>query len=233
MQLIKITDKHVAIKHFNRLSNHHISGSPYRIIDSTKNISIISNVPPELYTNPKVTKYITPKAKSRTNNGTFIKFLHEYFNYAHNNDPEAYLHHQDGKMFHYNQCIDNALSVSFLLKELSENNGLPITSPICSCFGYIEKKLVPGGVIGNAVICMNNLTVHDWHAWNMVNDFLIDVSITKNGGIQNSPAKEIKWTAAEDHIFKYHPENIVYNGKSFSVREEFIKFTKKLLRNNN
>ena len=58
----------------------------------------------------------------------------------------------------------------------------------------------------------------------MINNFIIDLSISKNGGIYDLTARQIQWEKAEDHVFKYPPANITYNGINFTEHNKFTKF---------
>lgn len=91
--------------------------------------------------------------------------------------------------------------------------------------------MLPGAVLGNAVINVPKMVVHDWHIWNKINKIIIDLSITKQGGVFSLGIKEQKWERAEDHVFKYPPENTTYYGIDFDDDQKFINFTKELFGN--
>lgn len=228
MNYLKINDKFSAVEFFNELSHKMDYDTTYRILDSPDNQSVITNVPPEIYDSTALINYAPPTSEETGNSQYFIDFLHEGFNFFHHNFPDARLKFEDGKLFHYNDCYENSLGVYFCLQNIGKNNNIPITSPICICFGYIAKLLSPGGVIGNAVINVNGLVVHDWHVWNMINNFVIDLSITKNGGVYALSTTQLRWKQAEDHVFKNPPENISYHGIPFTDDQEFTSFTKNI-----
>lgn len=48
--------------------------------------------------------------------------------------------------------------------------------------GYIESKILFGSPFGEYVIELDNLFFHDWHAWNYVDNLLVDITILKRGG---------------------------------------------------
>ena len=227
----EITDAFGAAEYFTELSKQQNMNSVYRVMESIKEYCIISNVPHEIYTHPKLKKYTPPKSHNTGNNEYFISFLHDAFNFFHHNYPDAHLRYDDGKLFHYNNCYDNAMGVYFCLQNIAANNGMPLKSPICISLGYISNLLTKGGLIGNAVVKTEGLIVHDWHIWNMVNNFIIDLSIQKNGGIHDISITEIQWQRAENHVFKYPPANINYAGINFSDHEQFINLIKDIFDN--
>jgi hypothetical protein len=218
MKYFYIEDKHQAVEYFNEVLNSLNLGGSYRVIESEESQNIISNVPPEIYANSKLAEYTPPSSNNIGNNNKFISFLHDGFNFFHNNHPDAHLRYEDGKLFHHNNCYDNSVAVYFCLLNLSKS----------ICVGYVSKSLQPGGLLGNAVINMKNLVVHDWHIWNMVNDFIIDLSISNTGGVYGLSAKNIIWDKSENYVFKYPPSNISYRGINFTSLEKFKKFTMEL-----
>jgi len=224
MKYLYIENYHQAVEYFNEALRSLNLDSVYRAIDSEEGHSVISNVPHEIYANPALSEYIPPSSNDVGNNNNLISFLQQGFNFFHKNHPDAHLRYEDGKLFHHNKCYDNSMAVYFCLQNLSINNNMPITSPISICVGYVSKRLQPGGVLGNAVIKMDDLIVHDWHIWNMVNDFIIDLSISNTGGVYNLSTKNIIWEKSENYIFKYPPLNIRYRGISFTDIEKFKEF---------
>jgi hypothetical protein len=231
MKYLKINNKFEATDYFNEMSKKIGINTVYRSIESSEHMNVITNVPTEIYRNPAIKVYSPPNTHDHNNNNHFISFLQNSFNFLHHNHPEIHLKHEDGKAFHCNHCYDNSQVVYFTLLNLSANNNLPVTSPICICYGYISKQVLPGTMVGNAVVNMENLVVHDWHFWNKINNFIIDLSVTKSGGIYGLDTKQIKWEKAEDHVFKYPPENTTYYGIDFSDHQEFMRFTNELFGN--
>lgn len=221
MSYIKINDKYEAVRHFNEHVKTINNYTKYRVLEYGDDSNIVTNVPLELYENPQLTKYSPPPVELPNNNKNFIKFLQDGFNFFHNNHPDMQELFDDGKMFHHNECYHNSLGVKFSLLNLAENNGLSVTDPICISLGYISKSVVPGGVVGNALVNMEGLTVHDWHIWNKINNFIVDLSVTKSGGIFELGTTVIEWEKAEDHVFKYPPENTTYYGVDFVDSQEF------------
>lgn len=231
MNYIEISDIHLVADFFNKYGKSINTTTPYRVVESEEGQNTITNVPTAIYNNPGLRKYTPPNGELSSNNKHFISFLHQGFDFFHRNHPEAHLRYEDGKIFHYNKCYDNSLGGYFCLLNLATNNNLPITDPICICFGFLSRKVLPGATLGNAVINVPNMIVHDWHVWNKINRIIIDLSITKNGGVFALGAKEQKWERAEDHVFKHPPENTTYYGIDFDDDQKIITFTKELFGN--
>jgi hypothetical protein len=228
MNYKKINNKYDAVKYINEQTASINNYTKYRALNSDEDSKVITNVPFDVYDNPKLTKYSPPQTESQDNDSYFINFLQDGLDFYHNNHPDMKAYYDDGKVFHYNECYNNSLGVNACLLNLSEYNDLPATSPICLAFGFISRISMPGAVIGNALVNMEGLVLHDWHIWNKINNFIVDVSVTKSGGIFNldTDTKTIEWKKAKDHIFKHPPENIKYSGIDFTDSKEFIEYVK-------
>ncbi|MCI5162816.1 MAG: hypothetical protein D3917_12535 [Candidatus Electrothrix sp. AX5] len=231
MKYTEISDIHRAADFFNECARSINTSTPYRVIESEEDRNIITNVPPAIYNDTDLRKYLPPDEELSSNSNNFVSFLHQGFDFFHNNDPEAHLKYEDGKIFHYNKCYDNSLAAYFCLLNLSKNNNLPITGPICICLGFLSREVSLGAGLSNAVINVPNMIVHDWHVWNKINSIIIDLSIIKHGGVFSLGTKELKWGKAEDHVFKYPPENTVYYGIDFDDDPKFTNYIKKLFDN--
>lgn len=224
MKYFEITNNIDAAVLFNDVSGHIKNNTKYRA-QSSDTFNIVTNVPEQIYSHSGLQKYSAPSTINNYNDEHFIAFLQKYFDYAHHNNPHS--KHTDGKMFHYNHCYENSLGAYFSLLSLTANNDLPTSNPAKICFGYKARQIAPGALIGNAVITSKDLVVHDWHIWNKINNFIIDLSVTKNGGISDLAAntQQRTWGKAEDHVFNNPPQNATYYGIDFEDHTEFASFT--------
>jgi hypothetical protein len=229
MKKFNITNETDALNCFNGWVEENYKTTKYRIISSDSKSLTVSNVPDLIYKEQRVKKYLPQTGDSRYDNDHFINFLHGSFDYAHHNFPELSNGYEDRKVFHLNQCYDNAIAVYNILHSLTQLNDLPVSSPNSICFGFVTRKILPGALIGNAIFNIQEFTVHDWHCWNKINDFLIDISLYKNGGIFPFGSHKNVWEKAENHIFKTHPETIEYFGIDFIDHTQFISLVNEIL----
>jgi len=228
MEYKQINNTKEAVDYFNIETENINTNNRYYILESKTGENIISNVPSEIYTDSRLIKYAESKNIHTGNSEKFINFLCESFDYVHNNVTDEQKECEDGKVFHYNECYNNSLAAYFFLHNLSLNNNIPVSSPICICIGYMTNMVKRGGLVGEAVILMEDLIVHDWHVWNMINDFVIDLSTINTGGIFPLGTKYRQWERAKDHVFKSTPSNISYSGIPFQDHENFNSFVRKV-----
>jgi hypothetical protein len=224
MNLINITNKLDVQNHLNEWVESNCNTTRYRIVPSKSDLVIISNVPDSIYNDSRLKKYSPPNSNNRYNDEHFINFLCQSLNFAHENAPELCNGYEDGKVFHLNQCYDNSLAAYNILYSLTVLNDLPVSSNNCICFGYVSKHILPGALLGNAVINLDGLVMHDWHVWNKINDFIVDISLHKNAGVFPLGTQNVMWEKAENHIFKTTPEAIDYYGIEFEDHTQFINF---------
>lgn len=224
-----ITDKLDAENHLNKWVENNYNTTKYRLVPSKSDLIVLSNVPDSIYSDDRLGKYSPPESKNRYNNDHFINFLFQSFNFAHENAPELCNGYEDGKVFHLNQCYDNSLAAYNLLYSLTVLNDLPVCFNNCICFGYVSKKILPGALIGDAVINIDGLVFRDWHVWNKINDFIIDISLHKNAGMFPLDTQNVMWERAENHIFKTPPEAVKYYGIDFEEHTQPTSFTRDIL----
>jgi len=227
MKYVNITDLDSAVDLFNE-STKNFNGEPYRVIELKNNQLVMSNVPASIYNNQASKKYCPPKPKKRDKSEQIIPFLHEAFNFFHNNSPHIIEKHADGKLFHYNHCFDNSMAVYYCLQNLVTSSDLPISEPISICIGYISRPIKHGTAAGSAVLNIPNLIVHDWHLWNKVNGFIIDLSIRKQGNPHCLQTEKLQWIQAQDHVFKKTPKNLTYHGVDFSDPTKFHEYSEEI-----
>jgi hypothetical protein len=81
---------------------------------------------------------------------------------------------------------------------------------------------MPGGtVIGDIVVQNNLLYVHDWHVWNYIDNFLIDLSIFKYGNLIRLDSDIRSWGKASDHVFVHPPPGAEYFGNAYDDMKTF------------
>lgn len=220
----KTINKHnEAVDSFNLVASNLFNGIPYRTIPSQS--GVISNVPQQVYDHSETKAYAPPKVKNSSNNEHLLDFLHSGFDFFHHNFPDMIEKFPDGKVFHYNHCHDNSVAAYHILLNLLQNNDLPQDAPICICMGYISRTIPPGTLIGESMLAYEGLVVHDWHVWNKFNNFIIDLSMSKNGGLLALGSNQDKWQKASDHIFKYPPKNTAYAGIDFESYADYTNFS--------
>ena len=228
MKYKKITNSKDAVDYFNLETENINTTNIYYILESEHGEKIISNVPSAIYADQRLSSYTESNKIHTGNSEKFIDFLCECFDYAHSSLTNEQAEQEDGKVFHYNECYNNSLAAYFFLHNLSLNNNIPVSAPICICIGYMTNRVKQGGLIGEAVVLMEDLIVHDWHVWNMINGFIIDLSTINTGGIFPLGTKYRQWERAKDHVFKSTPSNISYSGIPFHDHEDFNLFVRKV-----
>lgn len=224
-----INNHNEAVEYFNLVSKDLFSSTPYRSINSQ--LGVISNVPQQIYDHSESKVYSPPEVETKFNNKHLIDFLHSGFDFFHHNFPDIIEKFADGKVFHYNQCHDNSVAAYHILLNLSQNNDLPLSTPIFICLGYISRIICAGTLVGEAVVTYDGLIVHDWHVWNKFNNFIIDLSISKNGGLLSLGNPQNKWQNASDHVFKYPPKNTAYTGIDFESYPDYSNFSNMIFDN--
>jgi hypothetical protein len=205
----KISSANDLIKELKQ--NHatqNINGSEYYYFKENNNI-IISNVPKKLY-EKKLKKYNKPNNVDTE----FIKLLKQNFDLFHN--------HSQTESFQLNKCFENSVNVFEFLKQLDNDDNFNIFSPVKIVYGYFSRE-IPLNTIINDKIITQKFIIHDWHVWNYINNFLIDVSLLKNGtflGVEvDTP---ISWGKTDDHVFVSCPNGVEYYGIDFDNRHNFI-----------
>jgi len=231
MEYTTINNQNEAVEHINIISKKSFNSTPYRTVISKSGSYITTNVPQQIYDHHELKEYFPPKKENKFNNNQYIGYLQASFDFFHHNFPDMHEKYEDGKVFHYNQCYDNSSAVYHILINLSQNNDLPVVAPICICIGYISRIVEPGALIGNAVVNFEGLIVHDWHVWNKINNFIIDLSILKSEGFFAPETKQIKWDNATDHVFKHSPKYTKYSGIDFDNYLNFVNFATTLFNN--
>ena len=219
-----ITDINQVVEYLNNNVNWIENQSKYRILESDSSIKAITNVPVIMYEDLSYKKYSSPIEQNSSNNSEFIRLLQEAFDYFHN-----FLSTENEKLFRYNHCYENALAVFKSFENPGFKEKILVTSPEKICFGYISKKIKQRSLLNDLVIDIEDLVIHDWHVWNKINDFLIDLSIQKDVDFPIYDQSQLEWKEAQDHIFKDPPENIEYFGKDFVSVEEFQSLIKEVL----
>ena len=207
------------------VENLEINGNKYRHHTDYNDRIIISNVPSNLYLK-KLTRYIPP-VKIENKNKKIARFLINEINNLQKTEKYYSSRSPDGKIFQNNQCYFNSGDFFLHLWEKNIGKHFKVSSPVKMAYGYISRTLPKGISIDNKVIEIDNVVLHDWHVWNYYNNFLVDITIFKNGNIIPFKNEHLLWGKAEDHVFIKPPNGIDYYGIEFGDIFEFERSFKR------
>ncbi|MGV8059806.1 MAG: hypothetical protein AB2L12_17570 [Smithellaceae bacterium] len=182
----------------------------YYLLQNDSNAPIISNVPKNMYKNENLKKYIVPAKVGTLNH--FISDLQSYIDAV---------HYENGECFRLNGCSHNSKGVFYLVQNLSRIGAIkpkPINEIV---LGYKVGKMPGGTVIGGIVVQKELLYVHDWHVWNYIDHFLIDLSLFQRGNHLGLHSNIQSWGRAKDHVFVYPSPGSEYFGNAYSDLKSF------------
>lgn len=205
-----------------------VSGPEYYEFTTSRGDSVISNIPNHFYERKDITKYCG-SIKSTNNHKSLIVCLKQNVDLFQNAPGPKTVDSPDGKAFQLNRCYMNGRGAFILFTHLRNQGHIKLKNPIKVAFGYVENKLPFGTKIGNKVIESNNIIIHDWHVWNLVEGFLVDLTIFRNGGLLPPHDTINGWGTAADHIFKTKPKNLNYYGIEFEDLDEFAEELNKVI----
>jgi len=211
MPISLITSKDILDSLNKCLELENIQGSKYYIFKENANELILSNIPQDFY-KKELKKYSEINGQN-CDNEEFIKLIKYNIDYFQEHAGPDKL-----KLF---KCFENSTIIfdSLGLLDKKENN---INSEVKIVYGFISRKIPIGTSFNNEVLLREGLIIHDWHVWNYINNFIIDVTLLKNGSIIGID-ENITWGKADDHVFLNAPNNTDYFGIEFNNYDEFIK----------
>jgi len=182
----------------------------YILKDSEEGL-VISNVPHELY-EKKLKKY----------NGTdYLNAVNEKIANLIKKNIDYFQKSNGQNVFNLNKCFENSTIIFDSLKLINESeNG--IHEGVKIAYGFVSRKIPINTDFNNKIISRDNIFIHDWHVWNYINNFIVDVTLLKNGPVIEIH-KKVEWGAADDHVFLTTPENTNYYGIEFENYDEFVK----------
>lgn len=176
---------------------------------SEEDDNIITNVPKKLY-RKELKKYIPPLEIDNN----FVNLLKQNINLFHDY-PET-------ESFQLNRCFENSENIFEFLKQLDNNQNFNIICPVKIVYGYFSRK-TPLNTVINGKVLIKEFILHDWHVWNYINKFIIDVSLLKTGTFLNINSNTpTSWKNADDHVFVKNSDNIEYYGAEFDNRRDFV-----------
>lgn len=201
-------------------SERSLGGLNYRIFSQDNGNTIISNVPDPIYKTENLKQYIAPLGAGSMLR--FLDFLQEHIDilqYSDVSDPSALA---PGETFQLNQCYNNSWRLFNYVRYLQSINIIPSKKYIIQIvLGYITSKIPFGINIGNIVVENESLTIHDWHAWNYIDNVLIDLSLLQNGHYLAFSSEIPSWGRAKDHVFIIPPNGTTYYGTAYTNLSEF------------
>lgn len=200
------------LKIFNRSQDKVVTnGLPYYLFKND-NQDIITNVPASVY-KKDLKLYNIPAITNKTED--FINILKQNIDYFQN--------HPETENFQLNSCYNNSEIIFEFLSQLNNNKEYNIFSSIKLVYGYFSRKLPFESCIDNYIIGCDNILLHDWHVWNYINNFLIDVSLFSKGTFIGINDEITDWGIADDHVFFNTPVGIDYFGIEHENKNSFVE----------
>ena len=191
-----------------------LSATQYRVLSQKDNAAIITNVPTPIYEKEKTHRHVGPALSSTDKR--LIDFLQSTIDTFQNSevpDPTAL---GKGETFQINQCYINSTRLFQLLKHLGSIGVIPKKYKVKIALGYITSEIPFGTSLGDSIVGMHSLTLHDWHLWNYIDNILIDLSLFKRGNVMPFDTQVTSWGAAKDHVFGSTPKGISYFGRTYT-----------------
>jgi hypothetical protein len=189
--------------------------TPYYLLPNNSDTYTISNVPPNIYEKEDIKKYVTPSKESSFPH--FIAGLQNCIDMV----QEEFNKTNGGEYFKLNQCFFNSRELFWFVKYLSTIGAIKPNPNIKIVLGYKTSKIPGGTVIGDVVVQNNLLYLHDWHVWNYLENFLIDISVFKNGNLVGLNSDIQSWGKAKEHVFVHAPPGGEYFGNAYDDMNAF------------
>jgi hypothetical protein len=191
-----------------------VQGPRYYLLSLKNNPPRISNVPPLIYEKETTKKYSAPKMSAKIIR--FIEHLQKNIDIVQNGDPFEPGTNEKEDAFTLNDCYKNSKRLFQLVKHLYKIKIIPKKYKVKIVLGYIVSRIPLGTNIGNIVVENDLLFLHDWHIWNYINNFLIDLSLFKDGNLIAPNRSITSWGDAKSHVFITPPNGIEYFGKFYT-----------------
>lgn len=205
----------------NSIISNNICSEKYYIKESTEKNIVISNVNKIIYSDNRLFEYEIPVKIDSRNANQLISILKLNLDYFNDNQT-------DGNVFLLNRCLENAKYLFLFLASLSSAPNFPITESATIVLGYISSKISRGAQLGNFTVINENIFAHHFHAWCMINKFIVDMSLFQKGN-KIELGEEIKsWGKAQDHVFLYPPPDTSYYGVKFNSLESVGDYLKNI-----
>lgn len=189
----------ISINKFAELLNEQTNSLPQYTVIIRDGLTVISNVPATLYE----CNLLEYQLISEINDAGFDA-LKDYINQA----KIAF------RCFNDNECVPNAYNLFELVQEtgLFEKNQIN--------FGYISYE-IPEIInfMGKDINLESPIIINDWHAYNIVNGLLVDVSIYKD--FQYPGQSLVVSGNADEYIYITPPTHLSYYGMSFNSVEDY------------
>lgn len=182
------------------LLNNNPANATYYIYNSDK--LIFSNVP-QIYYNNSYKRYNPPQNNDEIN--LVSESLKKIINNYHSNINE----------FKLNNCFENSKILFEHLKKTYNNK----FDSIKIVYGFIKREVSKETDINGESIS-KNIIVHDWHVWNYINNFLVDITLP-NYGLTINIDEELEWGDAQKHCFIIPPLKTEYFGLEFDDYNKF------------
>jgi hypothetical protein len=189
--------------------------TPYYLLPDHSDTHTISNVPPCIYEKEALNKYVAPLNESISHQ--FVVGLQNCIDMV----QDEFNKSNRCEYFQLNQCFFNSRELFGFVNHLSKIGAIKPNPNIKIVLGYKASKIPCGTVIGDVVIQNNLLYLHDWHVWNYLDNFLIDLSIFKYGNLIRLDSDIHSWGKANDHVFIHPPHGAEYFGNAYDDMKIF------------